>query len=86
MTEDIQPTSHPLKWKYLLDNVKRCGLENPDVYIEDVRRYGPCQRDGGPISATTLKLDMSEEVDYLEASFSTIINVKKNFIIIRHHY
>lgn len=80
MIDDIQPTSHPLKWAYLVDTVVRSGLDNPDIWIEDIREYGPC---------TPEKVECvckSEGTNGIEASFSTITDREKNRIVIRHHY
>ncbi len=80
--DDLQPDSHPLKWEFLVDAVRRSGLTNPDVWIEDLRRYGPC-RDGGDFCEPDV---VGDDTDALEASFSTIIDENNNRIIIRHHY
>lgn len=77
---DLQPTSHPLKWKYLVETVNRSGLENPDIWIEDVRRYGPC------VGVERTVVCGDEDTDGIEASFSTIVDKANNRIIIRHHY
>jgi len=80
---DIQPSSHPLKWEWLVDTVERSGMENPDVYIEDFREYGPAQPEnvvvinGGNIEPDT---------HCVEASFSVICDIKNNRIVIRNHY
>lgn len=77
----LQPHSHPLKWRYLKYLVEESGMEDPDVWIEDLRRYGPCSS----IEGTTLVCE-SEDTDGVEASFSVIPDVDNNRIIIRHHY
>lgn len=82
--DDLQPTSHPLKWRYLVACVERSGLEDPDVWIEDLRRYGACRTDGKEIK--TILVCKDEDTDGVEASFSTITDKKNNRIIIRHHY
>jgi len=81
---DMQPTSHPLKWKFLLDTVEKSGLINPDVWIEDLRRYGACHQNGQEVQPEVVCID--EDTDGVEASFSVITNREKNRIIIRHHY
>jgi len=78
--DNLQPQSHPLKWAYLVDCVARSGMENPDVWIEDLRRYGPCQG----VERTVVSKD--EDTDGVEASFSVIKDIEKNRIVIRHHY
>ena len=72
--------SHPLKWTTLKDAVERSGIENPDIWIEDLRRYGPCTG----VDRTVVCKD--EDTDGVEASFSTITDVANNRIVIRHHY
>jgi len=76
----LQPTSHPLKWKELVDQVERMSGENPDVWIEDLRRYGPCQG----VERTVVCED--EDTDGVEASFSVIHDKSNNRIVIRHHF
>jgi len=78
-TEQFQ--SHPLKWKALVEAVERSGMENPDIWIEDLRRYGPCSG----VEPETLVCGC-EETDMVEASFSVIRQPRHNRIIIRHHY
>lgn len=72
--------SHPLKWTSLKDAVERSGMDDPDVWIEDLRRYGPC----ADVESAIVCED--EDTDGVEASFSTIIDVLKNRIVIRHHF
>lgn len=85
MNSDRTWRSHPLRWKDLLETVQNSGMENPDVYIEDLRRYGPARKNGKPIDAENMYLD-GEDVDYIHASFSVIRSPRQNLIIIRHHY
>lgn len=72
--------THPLKWSDLKESVERFELENPDIWIEDVSRYGPCSG----VKAELVCQD--EDTDAIEASFSTIFDKKNNRIIIRHHF
>lgn len=76
--------SHPLKWETLRDTIERSGLENPDIWIEDLRRYGACVGKDGEVKPTIVCEE--EDTDAVEASFSTITDKKNNRIIIRHHY
>ena len=76
--------SHPLKWSTLQESVERSGMINPDIWIEDLRRYGACSINGVEEKPTIVSKD--EETDALEASFSTIADVENNRIVIRHHY
>lgn len=75
-----QLKSHPLKWATLKDAVERSGMKDPDIWIEDLRRYGPCR---GVERTVVCK---SEDTDGVEASFSTLIDVANNRIVIRHHF
>lgn len=75
-----QLKSHPLKWTTLKDTVERSGLKNPDIWIEDLRRYGPC------IGVERAVVYEPEGTDGVEASFSTIIDAANNRIVIRHHH
>lgn len=82
-----QPTSHPLKWAELVHQVEtESEMENPDVWIEDIRRNGPCLTDGEPQKPDMVCEDSNDETDCIEASFSVIHDRKNNRIIIRHHY
>jgi hypothetical protein len=76
--------THPLKWSDLIESVERSGMKNPDVWIEDLRRYGACSINGEEVKAETWC--KHDETDCLEASFSTAVDIKNNRIIIRHHY
>lgn len=78
---DNPQNSHPLQWKTLVEAVERSGLKNPDIWIEDVRRYGPCLG----VERTTIG-DEQDETDIIEASFSVITYKKLNRIIICHHF
>lgn len=82
--DDLQPTLHPLKWRFLLNEVERSDMEDPDVWIEDLRRYGACMTDGKENEPILVCKD--EDTDGVEASFSVITDKKNNRIIIRHHY
>jgi len=75
-----QFASHPLKWTTLKEAVECSGMENPDIWIEDLRRYGPCSG----VERTVVCKD--EDTDGVPASFSTIRDAKNNRIVIRHHY
>ena len=75
-----QEFSHPLKWEYLKQIVEERGLINPDIWIEDLRNYGPC------IGVKTTVVCESEGTEGVEASFSVISDKKHNRIIIRHHF
>ena len=78
--------SHPLKWEYLAQTVEESGMVNPDVWIEDLRRVGACRSSiNGAEESPTIVCE-SENTDGLEASFSTICDMKNNRIIIRHHF
>lgn len=76
--------SHPLKWSTLLETVERSGMKDPDIWIEDVRNYGPCRINGEPTKAEVVCKD--EGTEAIEASFSVISDAKNNRIVIRHHY
>lgn len=81
-----QPASHPLKWAELVHQVAQYSGPNPDVWIEDVRRKGPCRIDGKPEEPDTVGKDTNDETDCLPASFSVIHDNANNRIIIRVHY
>ena len=75
-----QAKTHPLKWSSLLEDVQRSGMEDPDIWIEDLRRYGPIK------GVERTVVDMGEDTDGVEASFSVIVDAANNRIVIRHHY
>ena len=77
---DLQPRSHPLKWGFLVHCIENSGMENPDIWIEDLRRYGPC------IGVERFVVCKDEDTDGVEASFSVITDIKNNRVIIRHHF
>lgn len=78
--DDLQPTSHPLKWRFLVECVTNSGLNDPDIWIEDLGEYGPCIGVGKTVVC-------ADEGTYgVEASFSVITDRANNRIIIRHHY
>ena len=72
--------SHPLKWDELKNDVERSGMDNPDIWIEDLRRYGPCSGVERCVVCT------DEDTDGVEASFSTLLDTRNNRVVIRHHY
>lgn len=80
-TDASQPRSHPLKWGHLVDWVVRHStMDNPDVWIEDLRHYGP------PGNTEAELVDPHEGTMAVPASFSVIADPKHNRIIIRTHY
>ena len=80
--KNTQPTSHPLKWVELVKQVRFYFGENgnPDIWIEDIRRCGPC------VGVEPEIVCKDEDTDGIEASFSVIHDKGKNRITIRHHF
>lgn len=79
---DNQPTSHPLKWAWLVECVERSGMDNPDVWIEDVRDYGPC------VGVTPYRYEYGGSIpptDAIEGSACTTFDKENNRIVICHH-
>ena len=79
---DKQPTSHPLKWAWLVDRIERSGMENPDIWIEDVREYGPA------LGVEPVRYDYDGAMpptDAIEASACMTFDKKNNRVIICHH-
>ncbi len=88
MIDNKQPTSHPLKWEYLKEQIEGSGLDNPDIWIEDLIPVGRCSIGGKEIEAVPVCTWASGRVENygVEASFATVIDKKNNRIIICHHY
>lgn len=70
-----------LKWSALVAAVEYSGMENPDIWIEDLNKVGTSCVEGVPTES-----EQVADTYAIQASFATIIDVKKNRIVICHHY
>ena len=77
-----QPTSHPLKWAWLVKQMQDSGMDNPDIWIEDVSDYGPCS------DVVPERIEYGYHMpptDCIEASACTTFDRDNNRVIICHH-